>query len=153
MHRRPTPRPALPGVFHRARRLKFQAPHAEDPGSPFFALPRSAPMRSLLLAPLLMVSLSACDVLGIEPTSATAGRKDGEARAIGSACRHAGRAIEDCYTLHPRADKSAVFGGWRDMNDYMREHSIQEVAPQIPRPVRERRAEADTDEPAARAVR
>ena len=49
----------------------------------------------------------------------------------GGACRHAGRAIEDCYALNKKADKAAVFAGWRDMNDYMRENKIEPVAPQL----------------------
>ncbi|HZE91920.1 MAG TPA: hypothetical protein VE029_09495, partial [Rhizobacter sp.] len=50
----------------------------------------------------------------------------------GGACRHAGRAIEDCYTLNRKAEKASVFAGWRDMNDYMRENKIDPVAPQLP---------------------
>ena len=89
--------------------------------------------RPLLLATLVssVVVLSGCDVLGIEPASALAARKEAEGKAIGGACRHAGRAIEDCYTLNKRADKAAVFAGWREMNDYMRENKIENVAPQI----------------------
>ena len=52
-------------------------------------------------------------------------------RAIGGACRHAGRAIEDCYALNKKADRAAVFAGWREMNDYMRENKIDSVAPQL----------------------
>ena len=58
-------------------------------------------------------------------------RKEAEGKAIGGACRHAGRAIEDCYALNKKADKAAVFAGWREMNDYMRENKIEAVAPQV----------------------
>ena len=80
----------------------------------------------LTLAPLL---LAGCDLLGIESASSIAARKDAEGRAVGGACRHAARAIEQCYTMNRRADKAAVFAGWREMNDYMRENNIEAVAP------------------------
>jgi hypothetical protein len=76
--------------------------------------------------------LAGCDLLGIEGASAIAARKAAEGKAIGGACRHAGRAIEDCYTLNKRADKAAVFTGWREMDDYMRENKIEAVSPQLP---------------------
>ena len=79
-----------------------------------------------LLAALLS---SGCEQLGIDPPEKIAAAKDADGRAIGGACRHAGRAIEDCYTLYKKADRSAVFAGWRDMNDYMRENKIEVVAP------------------------
>ncbi len=53
--------------------------------------------------------------------------KEAEGRAIGSACRHAGRSLEDCYALNPTAEKASVFAGWRDMNDYMMEHKLDTV--------------------------
>jgi hypothetical protein len=86
----------------------------------------------LLTSPLL---LAACDMLGIEPASALAGRREAEGKAVGGACRHAGRAIEDCYSLNKKADKAAVFAGWREMNDYMRENKIEVVPPAPPPPV------------------
>jgi hypothetical protein len=55
--------------------------------------------------------------------------KEGDARATGSACRQAGRALEDCYKLNPDSDRASVFAGWRDMNDYMRENKMEEVKP------------------------
>jgi hypothetical protein len=73
--------------------------------------------------------LSGCDQLGIDTPEKIAAQKDSDGRAIGGACRHAGRAIEDCYTLYKKADRAAVFAGWRDMNDYMRENKIEVVAP------------------------
>ena len=82
----------------------------------------------LLLCALAL--LAGCDVLGIETASSLAARREADVKAVGGACRHAGRAIEDCYTLNKRADKAAVFAGWREMNDYMRENNIEAVAPQ-----------------------
>ena len=77
-----------------------------------------------------LVLLSGCDMLGVESASAVAARREAEGKAIGAACRHAGRALEDCYAMNKRADKSAVFAGWREMNDYMRENSIETLPPQ-----------------------
>ena len=77
---------------------------------------------SFLASGLLL--LSGCDALGLESASAVAGRKEAEGKAVGGACRHVGRAIEDCYALNKKADKAAVFAGWREMNDYMRDNKI-----------------------------
>lgn len=73
--------------------------------------------------------LSGCERLGIADPVKEAAGKESDARATGGACRHAGRAIEDCYALNPEAAKAAVFAGWKEMNDYMRENSIQDVKP------------------------
>jgi hypothetical protein len=83
----------------------------------------------LLLVFALFV-LTGCDMLGVESASAVAARKEAEGKAVGGACRHAGRAIEDCYAQNKKADKAAVFAGWREMNDYMRENKIDTVPPQ-----------------------
>ena len=69
--------------------------------------------------------------LGIESPEKVAAARDADGKAIGGACRHAGRAIEDCYVLNKKADKAAIFAGWRDMNDYMRENKIDSVPPQL----------------------
>lgn len=84
-------------------------------------------MRTLALTFCLIGSLSllaGCDALGIETATQIAAKKEAEARAIGSACRHAVRSIEDCFNSHPRAGKAAVFAGWREMDEYMRENAI-----------------------------
>lgn len=93
---------------------------------------RPPPLRRLPAALLLVAALgglAGCEQLGIESATATAAKKEADGKAIGAACRHAGRAIEDCYFLNKRADKAAVFAGWREMNDYMRENNIEEVKP------------------------
>jgi len=72
-----------------------------------------------------------CEMLGIESPEKVAAARDAEGRAIGGACRHAGRAIEDCYVMNRKADKAAVFAGWRDMNDYMRENEMEAVIPEM----------------------
>jgi hypothetical protein len=38
-----------------------------------------------------------------------------------------GRSVEDCYANNKRAEKAAVFAGWKEMNDYMRENNIAAV--------------------------
>ena len=104
---------------------------------------------AFLLAALL---LAGCDMLGgalgIESPEKVAASREAESKAVGGACRHAGRAIEDCYTMNKKADKAAVFAGWRDMNDYMRENKIEPLPPQIgvPTAVAEGHAAGDAAE-------
>ena len=71
--------------------------------------------------------LSGCDMLGIETASVVAARKEAEGKAIGAGCRHAARSVEQCYLTNKRAEKAAVFAGWKEMNDYMRENKIDAV--------------------------
>ncbi len=80
---------------------------------------------------LVVLALAGCEQLGYESANTVATRREAESKAIGGACRHAGRAIEDCFTLNRKADKAAIFAGWREMNDYMRENSLQAVSPQL----------------------
>jgi len=98
----------------------------------------------LAFVPLLL-ALTACEQLGIEDPAKAAAVKEAEGRAIGSACRHAMRAIEDCYTLNPKASKAAVYAGWREMDEYMRENKLDGVAPALPR-VEPKKPKADEDE-------
>ncbi len=44
------------------------------------------------------------------------------------------RAIEDCYTLNPKAEKASIFAGWREMDEYMRDNKLDGVVPVVPRP-------------------
>jgi hypothetical protein len=90
-------------------------------------------MQARLSAALLLAALGAtgCNLFGSEAAEAAVARREADGKAVGGACRHAGRAIEDCYTLNRRADKSAVYAGWREMNDYMRENKLEPVAPQL----------------------
>ena len=112
------------------------------------------PIAPLGLAALLL--LSGCEMLGIESMEKLAGRREAEGKAVGSACRHALRAIEDCYTLNPKAVKAAVFGGWREMDEYMRENKLEGIAPTLvkglPKPEGESGDAAD-DKPARPAGR
>lgn len=80
---------------------------------------------------LLIATLSACELLGIPDPAKEAERKDAEGKAIGSACRHAGRALEDCFALNTTAQKASVFAGWKEMNDYMAQNKIDTVKPEL----------------------
>ena len=86
---------------------------------------------ALLLALAAASLLAGCEMLGIESPDKVAALRDADGKAVGGACRHAGRAIEDCFAIYKKADRAAVFAGWRDMNDYMRENKIEPVPPQL----------------------
>ena len=86
-----------------------------------------------LACALLLALLAGCEMLGIESPEKLAAQKEGEGKAVGSACRHASRAIEDCYVLNPKMQKAAVFAGWREMDEYMRENKLEGVAPMVAR--------------------
>lgn len=89
------------------------------------------PSRLIVLS-LACLLTAACDRLGFPDPAKTAAQAEAEGKAIGGACRHAGRALEDCYQLNPTAPKAAIFTGWREMNDYMTENKIEVVPPQFP---------------------
>jgi hypothetical protein len=93
-----------------------------------------SPLRPLLLATLAVGStlLAGCDYLGIEKPTAEVERKTAEGKAIGSACRQAARALEDCYRYNPKASKAAIFDGWKDMDAYMRENKLDTITPVTP---------------------
>ena len=84
----------------------------------------------VLIAVLLL--LSGCDRLADMLEMPDPARETADAQAIGSACRQAGRSIEDCYAINPDARKSSVFEGWKSMNEYMMEHALKEVPSLIP---------------------
>mgnify|MGYP001290659006 CR=1 FL=1 len=89
-----------------------------------------------LLLPLAL--LAGCDQLGqklgLEDPAKKEAKQEAEGKAVGSACRQSGRAIEDCYAIYGWLPKAAVFEGWREMDTYMRENKIETVAPQLPPP-------------------
>lgn len=90
-------------------------------------------MRSLQIITLsiLTLALAGCEIPGMEDPAKIAEAKEADGRAIGGACRHSGRALEDCYVMNPKAVKAAVYAGWRDMDAYMRENSIKPVVPDL----------------------
>lgn len=91
---------------------------------------RTRPLSRLLartaLAALTLLGLSACDIPGLGPDPRVL-QREAEAKAIGGACRHAMRGLEDCYALNPKAAKAQVFAGWKDMDQYMRENKVEGV--------------------------
>ncbi|NMF96846.1 hypothetical protein GPA27_05535 [Aromatoleum toluolicum] len=86
----------------------------------------------------LLLSLGACEqlsnALDLPDPQKTAALAEAEGKAIGGACRHAGRSLEDCYALNAKAQKAAIFAGWREMNDYMTQNNLSNVPSQIAHP-------------------
>ena len=81
-------------------------------------------LRLLITAVALL--LAGCEIPGMGPDPKVALR-EANAKAIGGACRHGLRSIEDCYTLNESASKADMFTGWKDMDQYMRENKIEGV--------------------------
>ncbi len=92
----------------------------------------------ILFLVIATFGLNACDQvmakLGLENPALKEARLESEGKAVGSACRHSGRAIEDCYSIYTWVSKSSVYAGWREMDEYMRENQIESIAPQLPPP-------------------
>ena len=82
----------------------------------------------IVLLPLLLPALLACDQIAVLDGSKA---RDADAIAVGSACRQSGRALEDCFVMYPESSKSQVFAGWKEMNDYMTQNKIENVAPAL----------------------
>lgn len=74
--------------------------------------------------------LGACDIPGLGPDP-VALKRQAEYRAIGGACRYGLRSIEDCFTLNEDASKAEVFFGWKEMDQYMRDNTIEGSASKI----------------------
>ena len=108
---------------------------------------RPAVLALLTLAPLW---LAGCDQLGIESTAVTTARREAEGKAIGAGCRHSARSVEQCYAQNKRADKAAVFTGWKEMTEYMAANKIDAVPPP-PDPAPTTVAEAPAEEAEADA--
>ena len=87
-------------------------------------MPHTTTLQRLALAAAMPVLLSACDIPGLGPDP-RAVQREAEAKAVGGACRHALRGLEDCFTLNPKAPKAAVFAGWKEMDAYMRENKLE----------------------------
>lgn len=114
--------------------------------------------RTLILFFLsLSLLLTGCDQLenklGLEDPVKKAAKLEAEGKAVGSACRQSGRAIEDCYSIYSWVPKAGVFEGWREMDTYMRENKIETIVPQLPPPEppgakKRKRKEADSEDTA-----
>ncbi len=93
------------------------------------------PLLALALATSLLAGCGPLyELLDVPDPKKQAEAAEAEGRAIGSACRHAGRSLEDCYLLNAGAQKAAIFSGWKEMNDYMLQNDMQVVPSRIPQP-------------------
>ncbi len=86
----------------------------------------------ICLGAALAALLSGCDQISERAGFPDPAKVEAEGKAIGGACRHAGRGLEDCYRLNKYASKSAVYAGWKEMNEYMVKNNMQAVKPSIP---------------------
>lgn len=86
------------------------------------------PMTRRLTITLLALLLAGCDIPGLGPDPRIA-QREADSKAIGAACRHALRAIEECYEQNEKASKAFVFEGWKEMDQYMRDNKIEGIAP------------------------
>lgn len=84
--------------------------------------------RSLLISIVLL--LGGCDLAALLADPKVA-QREADAKAIGGACRFGMRSIEDCYALNEKASKSAIFTGWKDMDQYMRDNKVEGVPAKI----------------------
>ena len=98
---------------------------------------------------LALVALAGCEQLGFEDPAKLAAMKEAEGKAIGSACRQSGRAIEDCYDLNPKAQKAAVFAGWKEMDGYMRDNKMESATPQVAEAAKSAKGESKPEDKAA----
>lgn len=109
-------------------------------------LPRAL---AIALLPLVLTGCKIEDIPGLGPDPRTVARES-EAKAIGGACRHAMRGLEDCYVLNPKAPKALVFAGWKDMDEYMRSNKIEGVPSVLGQSAAEKRSTAEPENSASR---
>jgi hypothetical protein len=101
------------------------------------------------VATAVALSVSGCDKLGFDDPAKAAAAREAEGKAIGSGCRQSGRAIEDCYDMNPKAQKAAMFAGWREMDGYMRDNKMEAAKPMPADASTAKPTAAKADEPAA----
>ena len=104
-------------------------------------------VRIALTLPLLAL-LAGCEIPGLSGDQ----MNEADAKATGSACRHALRGIEDCYLLNPKAPRAAVYAGWKEMDGYMRENKLEGMVPAAIKPATAKGEEiVEDDEPPKKA--
>lgn len=81
-------------------------------------------LRIIGFALLLMTQLAGC-----EQVSDVVNKQKSNGKAVGAACRHSGRALEDCYQRNPKVSKSDIYAGWKEMNEYMQAKKLDVVRP------------------------
>ncbi|WP_226459325.1 hypothetical protein [Quatrionicoccus australiensis] len=95
-------------------------------------------MKRTSLITFFLLSLAGCDQinqkLGLEDPAKKEATQQAEGKAVGSACRQSGRAIEDCYSIYSWLPKASIYEGWKEMDAYMRENQLETIAPQLPPP-------------------
>lgn len=95
-------------------------------------------IKRIFLVALTSFALAGCDQvsqkLGLEDAARKEANQQAEGKAVGSACRQSGRAIEDCYSIYNWLPKASIYEGWKEMDAYMRENQLETVAPQLPPP-------------------
>ena len=82
-------------------------------------------VRLLLLS--LLLTLVGCEKIEALLADPRVAQRIADSKAIGSACRYGMRSIEDCYVKNEKASKAAIFDGWKEMDQYMRENKIDGV--------------------------
>lgn len=78
---------------------------------------------------ILLIGLTGC-----ERFNELANQAKFNGRAVGAACRHSGRALEDCFQRNPRIGKADIYSGWKEMNEYMLKQKLEVVAPPPDKP-------------------
>ncbi len=101
-------------------------------------------MFARLLVLVLTLSLAGCDLEALLADPKVA-QREADAKAIGGACRHGLRSIEDCYALNEKASKSAIFAGWKEMDQYMRDNKIEGIEPKGVKPPEVPKVAADEE--------
>ncbi|MDM7455824.1 MAG: hypothetical protein P3W97_000765, partial [Tepidimonas sp.] len=99
------------------------------PPAPLVSAATTRRLQRLAVCLACSAVLAGCDMLGIDTPAKQAERREADGRAIGAGCRHTQRSLEDCYAANPRAAKAAIFAGWREMDEYMRENNIPAAPP------------------------
>ena len=109
-------------------------------------LPRA---RAIALLPLVLAGCKLEDIPGLGPDPRAVARES-EAKAIGGACRHAMRGLEDCYTLNPKSPKAMVFAGWKDMDEYMRSNKMEGTPSVLGQSAPEKRSNTEAEASSSR---
>ena len=80
------------------------------------------PLSRYFVCMLVVTALTGCDQV-----NEMLNKQQANGKAIGAACRHSGRALEDCFSRNPRVAKSDIFSGWKEMNEYMLARKMEVV--------------------------
>jgi hypothetical protein len=95
--------------------------------TPAVVSPKGLRLASLLTLTICL-GLSGCDLESLLADPKVV-QREAEGKAIGGSCRQGLRAIEDCFAMNERASKAAIFSGWKEMDQYMRDNKIEGVEP------------------------